>query len=154
MVGGRVFPGAHHRAKFTVHEADGQVAVALVSVDGNTRVSVKGSVTDQLPADSIFPSVASASAFFERGSLGYSASRSGGAHDGLELRTHGWQVAPLAVEHVASTFFEDRARFPSGSAEFDCALYMRDVAHEWHARGTLAADGATNAGVRPRAAQR
>jgi hypothetical protein len=141
-MGGRVFPGVHHRAEFTVHDADDQVAVSLVSADGDTRVSVTGRVANQLPANSIFPSVAAASAFFEGGSLGYSPSRQPGTYDGLELKTMGWQVAPLAVEQVTSTFFEDRTLFPPGSTQFDCALLMRNIAHEWHARGALTDGGA------------
>jgi len=30
-----------------------------------------------------------------------------------------------------SSFFADEAAFPPGSAAFDCALIMRNVAHEW-----------------------
>ena len=64
-VGGRLFPGIHHRARFTVREEGGRVAVALESTDGVTRVAVEGAVTDALPAGSVFGSLAAASAFFE-----------------------------------------------------------------------------------------
>ena len=138
-VGGRVFPGVHHRARFTIREAADRVAVALASADGRTRVAVEGRVSAQFPADSVFGSLAAASAFFERGALGYSAGRHSGAHDGLEFRTAAWAAVPLTVERVTSSFFDDQAAFPAGSVAFDCALLMRDVAHEWHARGTLAA---------------
>jgi len=40
---------------------------------------------------------------------------------------------------VESSFFEDRALFPPGSVEFDCALLMRGIEHEWHGRGWLLA---------------
>lgn len=46
VVGGRVFPGVHHRAKFTVHEADGQVAVGLESADGATNRAGQHGVAD------------------------------------------------------------------------------------------------------------
>jgi hypothetical protein len=42
-------------------------------------------------------------------------------------------VAPLAIERVSSSYFEDRTAFPAGSVTFDCALIMRNVAHEWQA---------------------
>ena len=48
---------------------------------------------------------------------------------------------PLEVDVVESSFFDDRARFPEGSIEFDCALLMRGTAHEWHARPSLAVRG-------------
>lgn len=50
-----------------------------------------------------------------------------------------WQVTPLAVQYVQSSFFSDPARFPPGALAFDCALLMRNIAHEWHARGQLRA---------------
>jgi hypothetical protein len=136
-LGGRMFPGVHHRAEFSVRDTDGTVSVALESEDGETRVRVVGRAASHLPADSVFRSIDDASGFFERGSLGYSASRRAGSYDALELRTQEWHVAPLAVEHVTSTFFENAAVFPAGSTTFDCALIMRNVAHEWHARDVM-----------------
>ena len=38
--------------------------------------------------------------------------------------------------------FEDRALFPPGSVEFDCALLMRGIEHEWQGRGQLLGGGA------------
>jgi hypothetical protein len=137
--GGCVFPGEHHRARFEVAETDEHYSVALTSTDGATRVAVAGRVAAGLPVDSVFTSMAEVSAFFERGSLGYSATRRPGSYDGLELRTREWRVAPLAVERCASSFFEDRGRFPDGSVHLDNALLMRNVVHEWIGRATLAA---------------
>jgi hypothetical protein len=55
----------------------------------------------------------------------------------LELHCPGWRVEPLAVESVASSAFDDPARYPAGSIAFDCALLMRGLAHEWHGRDDL-----------------
>jgi hypothetical protein len=93
---------------------------------------VVGQDADSLPASSCFASLAEASAFFEGGSLGYSVTRNGERLDGLLLRTVDWRIRALAVSEVYSSFFADRARFPDGSVEFDHALIMRDVIHEWH----------------------
>jgi hypothetical protein len=82
----------------------------------------------------VFKSLAEASVFFERGSLGYSATSQTGRFDGLELRSLSWRVEPLAVAHVHSSFFSNEAVFPQGSVRFDCALLMRGIEHEWHAR--------------------
>ena len=136
-VGGKVFPGEHHHARFRVEEGDGRYRVALDSDDRLTHLLVEGGVASGLPGGSIFGSLAEASTFFERGSVGYSVTAKGDEFDGLELRCSGWRVESLAVERVESSFFEDRARFPSGSMEFDCALLMRDIEHEWHGRGSL-----------------
>lgn len=132
LVGGKIFPGVHHHASFTVMETDDVFSVSLRSDDGETRVSVRGRVADRLPATSVFPSLAQASAFFEAGALGYSATGSDGRFDGLELCCKTWKVEPLEVEEVESSFFEDQARFPAGTAQFDCALLMRGIEHEWH----------------------
>ena len=144
-LGGRVFPGVHHLAGFTVREEGDYISVSLVSEDGATRVAVDGHLSAALPRDSVFESLAAASTFFEEGALGYSVGRRPGVYDGLELTTTKWEVSPLAIDRVASTFFDDRAMFPSGSVAFDCALLMRNVAHEWHARGTITADAIATA---------
>jgi hypothetical protein len=76
--------------------------------------------------------VAEASAFFEGGSLGYSVTRDAGRLDGLLLRILDWRIRALSVTEVHSSFFADEKRFPRGSIEFDHALVMRDILHEWH----------------------
>lgn len=139
LIGGRVFPGLHHPAHFEVSEQDGYFYVALQSDDGETRLVIEGNAAAQLPTTSIFKSVAEASAFFEAGSLGYSVTRRSGTFDGLELRSLNWSVMPLTVTQVHSSFFSDQTCFPSGSVEFDCALLMQGIDHEWHARETLCA---------------
>jgi hypothetical protein len=137
LAGGRLFPGVHHHAAFQVQEHDDRYRVELNSDDGQTHLLVEGHVADDLPSTSIFGSLADASAFFERGSLGYSATAKPDQFDGLELRTFSWQVQPLAIEPVEFSFFEDRTLFPAGSVAFDCALLMLGIEHEWHGRGRL-----------------
>jgi hypothetical protein len=38
---------------------------------------------------------------------------------------------------VRSSFFEDRSLFPEGSLEFDGALLMRGLEHEWNGKSDL-----------------
>jgi hypothetical protein len=134
LAGGRLFPGVHHRARFDVTESPERVSVAMQSLDGVTAISVAGTVTDRLPADSVFASVQEASDFFERGALGYSISNEQGRYDGLELDCRNWHAEPLEVETIHSSYFADPELFPAGSVEFDCALLMRGIHHEWHSR--------------------
>lgn len=141
LAGGRLFPGLHHHARFRVHETDDRVEVALDSDDGRTHVRVAGRVAPDVPAGSVFGSLSAASAFFEAGSLGYSATATPGQFDGLELRCRNWSVRPLEVERVESSFFDEPEQFPPGSAEFDCALLMRGIEHEWHGREPLCCSG-------------
>jgi len=137
LVGGRLFPGEQHRATFDVRESATDYYVAMESDDHTTTMLVEGHVAPQLPASSVFGSVREASDFFETGSLGYSMTSSDGRFDGLELRSHDWAVSPLDISHVESSYFADSSKFPPGTTEFDCALLMRDVSHEWIARDQL-----------------
>ena len=135
--GGRLFPGIHHHARFTVEETADRCHVALRSDDRVTSMEVRGRRVDELPATSVFGSLEEASAFFRAGSLGYSATPRPSHFQGLELRCLSWRAEPLEVEEVRSSFFEDESLFPQGSIGFDCALLMRGIEHEWHGKPDL-----------------
>ena len=141
LLGGRLFPGFHCHAAFTVKETDTHFEVALRSDDGVTRLSVVGDVAEALPPTSSFESLDEASGFYEGGSVGYSATSDPGRFQGLELRCRRWRVEPLAVTSVTSSFFDDRRIFPEGSIRFDCALLMRGIDHEWRGREDLCCPG-------------
>lgn len=151
IAGGRVFPGLHSHARFVVEESESHFEVMLRSDDGETSLCVVGDVAVDLPATSHFASLAEASAFFQAGSLGYSATTDARTFQGLELRCDRWHVEPLSVASVQSSFFDDRAKFPPGSIEFDCALLMRGIEHEWHGRSDLCCAAETGHSSAPRA---
>lgn len=136
-LGGRVFPGIFHRSRFDARETDSSVSLRIVRADGGTEIAFAGHVADQLPPASIFPSLEAAAGFFSLGATGYSATYADGHYHGMELHSLNWTVSPLAIDEAQSCFFEDRQRFPSGSAELDCALLMRGIEHEWHSRRDL-----------------
>jgi Uncharacterized conserved protein (COG2071) len=137
LAGGRLFPGEHQRATFHVVEDGQHIALRMRSADARVEIDVAGRASKRLPETSVFRSVDAASAFFESGSTGYSVTSSGHRLDGVTLRTRSWSVKPLEVERAYSSFFADPERFPAGSIRFDCALIMRDVAHEWEAASEL-----------------
>jgi hypothetical protein len=137
LLGGRVFPGEHHRAEFRVIESQHTIALSMKSKDGAVAVEVTGRINDVLPQSSVFRSLSEASSFFEAGSLGYSVTSNAKRLDGLRLETREWHVEALDVEKVYSSYFADEARFPKGSAEFDHALIMRNISHEWHSASDL-----------------
>jgi len=141
-VGGRLFPGAHHRARFDVDERDGGYRVAMKSDDGEVHVQIVARAAAEMAGDSVFRSLDEARRFFEEGCVGCSDTSRPGEFDAMELRCPAFRVSPLEVEQVASSFFDDRRLFPEGSVAFDSALLMRDVAHEWHGRGRVRADAA------------
>ena len=137
LAGGRIFPGIHHHAKFTVDETENDYSVTMVSDDGDANVHVSGSIVDSLCSSSVFNSLHSVSEFFELGSLGYSDTKTEGRFDGLELQCKNWHVESLAIDSIQSSYFEDETRFPVGSVEFDCALLMRNIEHEWYGHPDL-----------------
>ena len=140
LAGGRVFAGVHHHAHFTVNETATHFSVALESDDHLTHVRVDTTLANDLPPDSAFKDLDRASRFFQAGSLGYSPSAHTGRLDALELQSLNWKVEPLIVERIESSFFDDAARFPAGSIQFDCALLMRGIHHEWHEREPICTD--------------
>ena len=137
LVGGKIFPGVHHAAKFEVSETDNHFKLEMHGEDGAAFVCVSARVTDGLPGGSVFSSLVEASEFFDGGALGWSARAADNEFDGLELECREWRMEPLTVEKVESSFFENANLFPAGSVKFDSAFLMRGIAHEWHARGRL-----------------
>ena len=147
LAGGRVFPGIHHHARFVVRETADRYAVVLCSDDGETRLTVRARRTNRLPPSSVFESSAEASAFFQGGSVGYSATSQPSRFHGVELHCFNWAVEPLEVEEVQPSFFENESLFPRGSISFDCALPMRGIDHAWRARSDLCCSEAATAGA-------
>lgn len=135
--GGRIFPGEHHLARFQVKDSNDEISLSMRSRDGETAIDVCGQVSEAWPCDSVFKSLAEASAFYERGSLGYSASRRASRLDGPLLKTQEWRIQPLEIQRVDSSYFDDTCHFPSGSVTFDHALLMRNIPHEWHSAPQL-----------------
>ena len=128
LVGGRLFPGKHYHAKFDVDEKDGHYHVAFKSSDG-TVISVDAKLTDTFDPTSIFKDLPTASAFFKTGAVGYSPNNK--KYEGLLLNTYKWEVKPLKITKVVSSFFENENMFPKGSVKFDNALLMTNIGHEW-----------------------
>lgn len=137
LAGGRLFPGEHQRAKFDVVEDQEHIALHMRSADGRVEVDILARPAEQLPESSCFRSVSEASSFFEGGSVGYSVTSSGRRLDGVVLKTESWRVAPLAIDRAHSSYFADQEMFPAGSVRFDCALVMRNIAHEWESAADM-----------------
>ena len=130
--GGKLFPGEHHKANFEIAENENKINFSMKSDDEITSVKLAGTVSENFPEDSIFSSLEEASKFFEKGSLGYSATKDGTNLDGINLEIKDWKVKALDLDFVESSFYDDETVFPNGSIEFDHALLMQNVAHEWH----------------------
>lgn len=129
-MGGRIFPGDHHAAHFRVRDTGGSIDLSMSVPDGYA-VELHARRADSMPAGSVFASLSDASCYFRGGSLGYSETRAGRYLDGLRLTASRWEVAPLDVALIRSSYFDDPELFPQGTIEFDSALLMTDIEHEW-----------------------
>jgi hypothetical protein len=128
ILGRRLFPGKHYLARFNVQEGNGNYHVDFTSSD-NTSISIDAKESEKFPANSIFETLENVSEFFEKGAVGYSPNRN--KYEGLKLQAYSWQVRPLAVQNVHSSFYENEEVFPRGSVQLDNALLMTRVEHEW-----------------------
>lgn len=126
LIGGRLFPGEQHNARFQVQDDGREVSLEMKSSDGEVSLKVVGREAAALPSSSIFSSIEEASGFFEKGEIGYSATHDSDRLEALALKTEAWKVAPFKVDEVYSSFFSDMA-----GVEFDHALVMRDIPHRW-----------------------
>lgn len=137
ITGGRIFPGVHHMASFEVKREGNDFTLRMNSRDGEVHISFKGNISDAIAESSCFDSVQEASEFFQAGSLGYSDTKKKNIYDGLLLETSSWSVKPFTVLEVNSSYFDDKEKFPEGSVEFDHALFMENIPHEWHSADDL-----------------
>ncbi len=134
LAGGRIFPGKHFHTRFDVEETTNHFRISFNASD-NTSVLIDAEKSNHFNQNSIFRNLENASAFFEKGAIGYSPY--GDKFEGLELKTYNWKVEPLKVNVAKSSFFENITIFPPGSAHFDNALLMTDIAHEWNYIGQI-----------------
>jgi hypothetical protein len=137
IVGGRVYPGVHHRARFRVSESTHTLDVRFVSNDGSAHVEVTASVADHLEESQLFDDLEDASRFFQRGNVGYSATKDPERLDGLEFHTTAWSITPATATHVRSSFFEDQTLIRPDAASLDCVLLMRQIPVSWTALPSL-----------------
>lgn len=148
LLGGRAFPGWHHRARFRVQEGDGLYRVDAWSSDGEVEIHVTAHRAEHVMVGSVFADVDEASAFFRCAPLGYAATRRPDLLDGVALSTEDWSIVPLELTEVRSSFFDDPARFPTGTAELDSAFLMAELATAWRPLPALVVPRAIG-GVQP-----
>lgn len=141
LLAGKFFPGDYHKADFKSIEKDNELHVQVKSDDKEVSLEVKGKISECFPESSIFADLDDASDFFEAGSIGYSQTSTAGQFDGLDLQCKSWNVKAIDIEVSKSSFFSNEDQFPAGSVEFDCALYMQGIEHEWHSLDSLSCFG-------------
>jgi hypothetical protein len=133
-LGGRLFPGVHHRADFEFRESSYRSEVGFKSRRDGAMVSLSASAADDLNSDSVFSSLDDASTFFRQSPLGFSPGHQDQTLEGLELRCENWSVEALQVDRVVSSYFDDASRFPPDSVSIDSAFLMRNIESTWLTR--------------------
>ncbi len=132
LLGGRLFPGVHHHARFRVSENKNRLSMDVTSDEGKADVRFSARVSDEWRQTPSFGSFDEVSEFFRKGDCGFSCSLRGDELEGLQLKTLKWEMVPMEVESQRCAFYSDSQRFPAGSLDFDCGLLMRGLPHEWH----------------------
>jgi hypothetical protein len=123
--GGRLFPGVHRRARFSLEESSHRYRVRMDARD--VQVAVDIGVGGPWRS-TLFATVEDASEFYRRGPVGWSPRLGGQGVEALELTSTGWAVESGTVRRVESSFFDG---LPAGSAVLDSALVMRDLPLVW-----------------------
>lgn len=135
LVAGKLFSWPHYPASFEVEEGNGRYAVNMKSSDAKTALTVSAELHTDFPTNSVFNSLGHASSCFESCAAGVSPSSKAKEFKTIHLKTKTWNVKPLQIRTLKSNFFEDKSLFPDGSIEFDNALLMEGVEHEWVGEG-------------------
>ena len=120
-----------NRARFRVSDDGQKVDLEMTAKKTGVAVQVRGQTAGELWYNSGFKNLAEASDFFEREKVAYSNSVAFGKTRGLRLDTSHWKVEPFSTEHIYSSFFGDKQRFPESEIFLEGALIMRNARHEW-----------------------
>jgi len=133
MIGGRLFPGWHHLARFMTAVEGDRFGLYLRSQDGECQVQVSIQAADRVMQGSVFADPDEAAQLFRPAAVGYSLRPRTDFMDAVELSCEYWQLLPLSVQRTTSSYFDDPERFPPGSIELDSAFLMRNVDSTWSA---------------------
>ena len=135
LLGGRLFPGEHHKAKFNVSDNADRIKFLLQSSDCDVNIRFEAKYTDYLPKSSIFKSVDEISSFFKTGSVGYSPAQ-GNCYDGMCLIPHEWNMTPLECNNIELSYFNKVLGVSYKDLQYDSMVIMTDIPHEWHSLKT------------------
>lgn len=131
-LGGLLFPGVQRDAEFRIAENDDSLQMNVLSTDGGADVSFAAGYGADWKWTLLFPRFADVSQFFERGDCGFSCALRSEAVEGLRVEALRWEMSPVQVHNLRSSFFDDEERFPHGSVGFDCGVIMRGIPSRWH----------------------
>mgnify|MGYP000134884593 CR=1 FL=1 len=117
-------------ADFRVWEKDGVCRVRVDCGEEYAGVEIHETGSDEITEGSVFDSVESASEFFCEAGMRYSPS--GERYDGIEFCPREFEMKPVEVKELQSSYFGK-----AESAELDSAFKMEGIEHEWRPRGSV-----------------
>jgi hypothetical protein len=132
LLGGRLFPGVHHAAHFNVEEGSNSLHMRIETKDHEADVHFQAHTAVPWKNTELFHTFNEATEFFKKGDCGFSCSLHEGELEGMRLNTLKWAMEPLDVQEVRADFYQNLAGAAQPGIEFDCALLMRGIPHEWH----------------------
>ena len=129
-----------HHARFRVRRRHESIDLIADSDDRVMHVALAARLTEHLPDDSAFRSVADATAFLQPSAAFLGAV--GGLAPLVSHRSTKWRLQPLAVKRVESSLFSSPTT-PSGRLEFDSAFTLRSIEFSWQQEPAFCGDAAT-----------
>lgn len=136
IAGGRIFPGLHRLASFTIEERPELLRMSVRGADG-LSIDLLARPRDDWPVGSLFAGLAEATEFHREYATGYSLARGNRRCEGIRLATSDWQASSLELDTIRSSFFDDQRRFPAADIALDHVLLVRDLPHCWHRTQSL-----------------
>jgi len=121
LLGGRLFPGVHRKARFTTRESGGRYAVTMDAGEHSLEADVE---IGGAWSSGFFASVDEASEFYRAGRIGWSLGHDGRRVEPVVLSSDAWAVEGARLHSLRSSFFE---ALPAGAAVFDSVVVMRDL---------------------------
>lgn len=130
-LGGRLFPGKQNLASFNVKEEvtenQGSYHIEINSQDRQISVALDAFIDPVKGLEnSLFNNLEEVSKFFYDGRTGYSPSATHKTLEGMTLESASWDMIPLTVTRLHSSFWESY-----DGLVFDSAVLMRDIRHHW-----------------------
>jgi len=111
----------------------GGLHVSLPSTDGSETLDLMAQPAADLGPSRLFADLDQDAAFFQKGSVGYSATCGLPTSQRLGLHTDARRVEPVRLQAVRSNYFEGASLFSSGSITLGCGALIRDDPVQWHA---------------------
>jgi hypothetical protein len=122
LFGGRLFPGVHRRARFTITEAADRFALSMQARGATLAADVE--VDSDAWNSALFETPEEASEFYRAGRVGWSRRHDGETLERVALTSTAWAAEGARLHSLRSSFFEE---LPEGSAVVDSVMVMRDI---------------------------